>query len=106
MELFVDFSSTGFIYQHVSVPGKLYGYHIFVYLHHIAGILFHSTQKQGSNQQLDFLKLMFPMASYHFVLSKLIDFRNKISVHWIIPNSSVLRVLQFWLPRRKSCTFL
>lgn len=106
MELFGHFSSTGFTYQHVCVPGKLHGYHIFIYLHYIAVILVHSTHKQGSNQQLDFLKLMFSVVAYCFILARFTDIRNKIPVHWIHPNSSVLSVLQFWLARRKPHTFL
>lgn len=100
MELFIDFSSTGFIYKHVCVPGQLNGYQIYIYWHCNAGILVHSTHKQGSNQQLDFLKLIFSMVSDCFILAGFADFRNKISVYRIHPSSGVLRALQFWLGRR------
>lgn len=45
-EQFVDSSPTGSIYQHVCVLGRLYGYHIFIYLHHIAG-----SQNPQENKQ-------------------------------------------------------
>lgn len=55
---------------------------------------------------IDFLKVIFSMLSYCLRLARLSDFKNKISVHWIYPSSGTLKVLQFWLHRKKLHTLL
>lgn len=97
-------SSIGFIYQPVCVPRKLHGHHFHLLTPHCWHL---GPQQPWVRKQLAAWLLKVSI-SHHVTLfypGQVCRFSNKISLYRIHCNSSVLRVLQFWLPRRKTHTF-